>query len=276
MISQHPRALEEYTPIYGKTYSLFGQDANTASFYKKIPALTDEVLARLSLTENQALEHLQSLSGKQRKLKRAAGKPAGYSILTGILHLLDQELAEYLTGLRQHLKEVSPHKLFTDKELFTSREQYYLYMVEFELVNRVHRDKFLEAGYRIALLPYCLKETQTGCKASPDEIDHVCRGCIKTCAIHKLSRMLRDHGVHPYILSRGSLKSIFSKLLRKHGSIGVLGIACMVELIQGMRYCMKANLPVMGIPLNANRCPRWMGDFLETSVDLPALERILN
>lgn len=268
--------MEEYKPIYGKTYSLFGKDANTEPFYRKIPALTDEILSQLSLPENRALEYIQSVSRKQRKLKRTAGKSAGYSSISDMLHLLDKELAEYLPGLQKHLREVSPHKLFTDKELLTSREQYYLYMVEFELVNRVHREKFVEAGFRLALLPYCLKETQTGCKASPDEIDYVCRGCLKKCAIHKLSTVLRDHGIHPYILSRGSLKSIFSTLLKKHGSIGVLGVACMVELIQGMRYCMKANLPVMGIPLNANRCPRWMGGFYDTSIDILALKKILN
>ena len=192
-----------------------------------------------------------------------------------MLHRIDSELAEYVPGLQQHLREVSLHKYITDKELLNSSEQYFLYMVEFELVNRVHRERFLDSNYRIALLPYCLKETQTGCKASPDEIDFVCRGCLKTCYINKLNKVLRDNGINPYILSRGSLKSIFSKLLKKHGSIGVLGIACVVELIQGMRFCMKAKLPVMGIPLNANRCPRWMGGFFETSVDLLALDKIL-
>ena len=63
--------------------------------------------------------------------------------------------------------------------------------------------------------------------------------------------------------------------MRQHGSIAVLGIACVVELIRGMRLCMKAKLPVMGIPLNANRCARWMDGFYETSVDLSALENIL-
>ena len=48
-------------------------------------------------------------------------------------------------------------------------------MVEFGLVNRIHRERFLDANFRIALLPYCLKETQTDCKASPDEIDYECR-----------------------------------------------------------------------------------------------------
>ncbi len=94
--------------------------------------------------------------------------------------------------------------------------------------------------------------------------------------IRQQLQVLRDHGVNPYIWSRGSLKSMFGKLAGKHGSIGVLGIACVVELIHGMRFCMKAKLPVMGIPLNANRCSRWMDGFFETSVDLLALENILN
>jgi len=268
--------LEDYKPIFGKTYSLFGQDTNTESFYQKISALTDEILTHLSIPETQALEHIQSLSRHKRKLRTATAKSEGHSTLSDMLMRIDQKLAEYVPGLQQHLREVSLHKFFTDKELFSSREQYYLYMIEFELVNRVHRERFRDSNFRIALLPYCLKETQTGCKASPDEIDYICRGCLKTCAINKVSMVLKDHGVSPYILSRGSLKPIFSKLLKKHGSIGVLGIACMIELIQGMRFCMKAKLPVMGIPLNANRCPRWMGGFFDTSVDLLALEKILN
>jgi hypothetical protein len=140
----------------------------------------------------------------------------------------------------------------------------------------VHAKGFQDANFRIALLPYCLKETQTACKARPDEIDFQCRGCLKSCYIHHVSRVLRDHDVTPYIWSRGSLRVMFGKLASQHGSLGVLGIACIVELIRGMRYCMKAGLPVMGIPLNANRCPRWMGYMHETSVDLSALERLVS
>ncbi|MFH0758510.1 MAG: DUF116 domain-containing protein [Bacteroidota bacterium] len=64
-------------------------------------------------------------------------------------------------------------------------------------------------------------------------------------------------------------------LVQEHGRTGVLGIACMVELVMGMRKCLKAQLPVVGIPLNANRCPRWMDRFHETSFDLNALEELL-
>jgi hypothetical protein len=188
---------------------------------------------------------------------------------------MDQVLGVYVTALWQHLRELPMQKFLTDKELFCSREQYLLYLLEFELVNRVNKAGFQDADFRIALLPYCLKEIQTLCRARPDEIDYACSGCLKTCYINRVSRVLRDHDVHPYIWSRGSLRTMFANLARKHGSIGVLGIACIVELIRGMRYCSKAKLPVMGIPLNANRCPRWMGGFFDTSVDLLSLEKIL-
>ena len=149
-------------------------------------------------------------------------------------------------------------------------------MIEFELVNRINNESFLKSNYRIALLPYCLRETQAECKAKPDEIDFVCKGCLKTCQINKLSRLLRENDVEPYIWKTAKLKPLFRKLIKQHGNIGVMGIACIVELAWGMRLCMKAGLPVVGIPLNANRCARWMDGFYETSVDLEAIGKLLS
>jgi hypothetical protein len=42
-----------------------------------------------------------------------------------------------------------------------------------------------------------------------------------------------------------------------------------------MKSCRKAGIPVVGIPLNANRCIRWMGDFYENSVDLEELKLLI-
>jgi hypothetical protein len=43
-----------------------------------------------------------------------------------------------------------------------------------------------------------------------------------------------------------------------------------------MRACMKRKIPVVGIPLDANRCMRWMGRFEETSVNLKRLGELVN
>jgi hypothetical protein len=43
-----------------------------------------------------------------------------------------------------------------------------------------------------------------------------------------------------------------------------------------MRACRKRKIPVVGIPLDANRCMRWMGRFEETSVNLKRLGELVN
>jgi hypothetical protein len=104
---------------------------------------------------------------------------------------------------------------------------------------------------------YCLRETQTDSKARADEIDYQCKSSLKTCYINRISRLLKENDINPYIWRRASLRPLFRRLVR------------------GMRLCMKAGLPVIGIPLNANRCIRWMDGFYDTSIDLSALEKLL-
>jgi hypothetical protein len=267
--------LDTNQPVKGKTYSLFGNYSSTNFFYERVGNLTNQILKEEQLSMEQLLEFMQQVSRSRRGLKRIVRRNNPSARLTKILDLLHESLQEYTTGIESHLKSTPSYKLVTDKELFTTREQYYLYMIEFELVNRIHKNEFLGANYKIALLPYCLRETQDNCKAEPDKIDYCCKGCLKGCHINHVSKLLRKNKVEPYIWRRSKLKPLLSDLVKAHGSVGVLGMACIVELVMGMRRCMKAHLPVVGIPLNANRCPRWMDTFHETSVDLNALERLL-
>jgi len=221
------------------------------------------------------LDLIRNASRKRNKLRRSATDQAEQSELALILNRGKEVLSAYLGEVEKHLRSVSLSKHFRDRELLTTREQYYLYMIEFELVNRLHLEYFRKASYKIALLPYCLKESHANCKAIPDEIDYQCKGCLKTCYINRIGGILRKQDVNPYILSRGRVTSLLKKIHEEHDNIGVMGIACIVELIMGMRLCMKSGLPVVGIPLSANRCPRWMGSMHETSIDLAAIENLV-
>jgi hypothetical protein len=90
-----------------------------------------------------------------------------------------------------------------------------------------------------------------------------------------VSKLLRRHGVVPYIWMSANLAALFRRLRKKGKTVGVLGIACIPELVSGMRKCAKADVPVTGVPLDANRCARWWGEFYPNSVSIPELERIL-
>ena len=70
-------------------------------------------------------------------------------------------------------------------------------------------------------------------------------------------------------------EELFGRLKQEHPSIGALGIACIPELAMGMRLCLRTGISPVGIPLNANRCARWMSQAHETSFNLEQLEKLL-
>ena len=260
----------------GKTYSLFGNYVSTHFFYERVSNLVIQILEEEQLHQIQLLDYIQHVSRNRRVLRHHFTRGGNPDRLSRILGLLHSSLQEFTTDIEAHIESVPFYKILTDRILLTSREQYYLYMIEFELVNRIHLRDFKLANFKLALLPYCLRETQTDCRAVPDHIDYQCRRCVKGCYINHVSQLLKNHQVEPYIWRRSKLKPMLKALVKKHGSVGIAGIACIAELVMGMRRCMDAHLPVVGIPLNANRCPRWMGDFYPNSVDLNALDKLLN
>ena len=73
----------------------------------------------------------------------------------------------------------------------------------------------------------------------------------------------------------GSFKKFYIDLKRKNRILGIFGIACIAELKSGMEKCLKYEIPALGIPLDANRCARWMGDFYPNSVNLEQIEKLL-
>jgi hypothetical protein len=267
--------MDNYTPVIGKTYTLFGENQETQPYYQKIKDLTDSILTSHNMSITELLNYIHKVSPNRASLKKAMSRNSKNYELLSILELLNKSLAEYTSGVEQHLKTEPIYKCITDNSILSTREQYWLFMMEIELTNRLNKVKFLSCNYKIALLPYCLREMLSECKAVPDEIDYYCTRCSKNCYINKISTVLKEHDIHPYIWMSSRLRSLIKKLIYKYGSTGIMGIACIVELARGMRSCRKAGVPVVGIPLNANRCIRWMGDFYENSVDLDELKHLV-
>jgi hypothetical protein len=159
--------------------------------------------------------------------------------------------------------------------LATTREQYHLYMLEIELTNRMSREEFLKADRKIALMPYCLQDFSVSCKSAKNGFDYQCKHCSVKCFQNHASTILEAHNIEPYIWTGGNMKQLAKYTLNEKLTFGVLGIACIPELIFGMRQCRRNNIPVVGLPLNANRCVRWFGEFFQNSVDLDELEKLL-
>jgi hypothetical protein len=265
--------IPEYYPIDGKTYSLFGKSDSTSGYYETIAILADKIL-ELNPDPSYLMDNIARLTSKWNILKRLFESRKRNNLQNDILNLIQPYLKKYTANTEEHLKNL-PMSKFADKGLATTREQYHLYMLEIELTNRYFVSEFLKADKRIALLPYCLQDFNVSCKSVKTGFDYQCRQCSPKCFQNLTSTLLKTHGIEPYIWTQGNMKKLAKYTLKESRSFGVLGIACIPELASGMRDCRKNNIPVIGIPLNANCCARWFGEFFPNSIDLSRLERML-
>jgi len=260
-------------PFVGKTYSLYGTGSNSDDYYKQLQIVADHCLTKTGNIK-ELLSVILNITKNKRQLKRISKASSNPTIETFLVHKLLKEFSPFTQSVAEHLREL-PLKEHWDRTLATSREQYHLYMLEIELQNRLNAQSFQNCDTKLAFLPHCLRDLKAECQSAKHGEDYVCQGCSKVCNINAVSKILQRHGVKPYIWMTANLRALFGKLKKEGKQLGVLGIACIPELISGMRLCARAELPVVGIPLDANRCARWWGEFHPNTVNLHQLEKLL-
>jgi hypothetical protein len=259
--------IEKPVKIAGKTYSLFGNSDSTEDFYNFINDIIDRLLKKYT-------DKFQLLS----ILKFSSRKKSEYNhFIEENIFLKESEsvFKSFTPGVEKHFKK-QPFYIFWESVMKLKEWQYHLYMLEFMLTNRIYIKEFVKCNVKIALLPHCLQDLTKDCKAAMNGFDYQCKHCSKECFINEASNILKESGIEPYIWMSANLKTMAKKNFTEKKSLGVLGIACIPELIRGMRMCQKKNIPVIGLPLNANRCRRWMGDFYPNSTDLLMLKNLVS
>ncbi len=261
-------------PLSGKTYSLCHDSLTSDRYFNTIKELADACLQEYSFDGKELLSRLRKASRHKSPWRKLFGKDTANGLNAFIEKILTPSLSIYTRGVKGHLKHLSLMGRF-DSTLRTTETQYHLYMLEIELVNRIYGEDFKGSAYKFALLPHCLRDFRLKCQAGPGDIEHICKGCAKECYIHQGSRILRAYGVKPYISITMDQERLLKEVKEKHGQVGVLGIACIPELARGMRLAIHLGIPPIGVPLDANRCSRWMGTAHESSFNLKKLKDLL-
>ncbi len=261
-----------YTAVQGKTYSLFAEGDDSERYFAEIKRLADVFLQRCP-DEKKLLGLIQKAEKKPFLLGlKVTG--AERKTLQFVRKTLRQTLPIYTQRVSEHLRSLPLAKRM-DSTLTTTEEQYHLYMLEIELVNRIYQEEFKRAEYKFALIAHCLRDFRPGCRSVKGDFEALCRGCTEDCLVRLGSVLLEKYGIKPYISVEMDQEKLFTKIKQEHPSVGALGIACIPELAMGMRLCIRTGIPPVGIPLNANRCARWMSQAYETSFNLEQLEELL-
>ncbi len=257
----------------GKTYSLYGETTGTDQYYSLIKDLTDLFLQKCP-DEKRLLVQIQKASGNFSFLDKLSGEHVDKPLISFIKKTLRDSLSVYTRNVKNHLKTLPLSQRF-DSTLRTKEQQYHIYMVEMELVNRIYKEAFTNSEYKFALIAHCLRDFRPDCRSVPGDIESICKGCTEECFVNIGSLLLKKYNIHPYISVTMELEKLFKRLKANHPSIGALGIACIPELANGMRLCIKSGIPPVGVPLDVNRCARWMKQCHESSFNLSELEELV-
>jgi hypothetical protein len=237
--------------------------------------LADQILSKYPDIQ-YVIKTIDRFSSRKFYLRKLLRRPVNGLLISECINLITKELNRFTMKAEDHLKTLSLFKKLLDWRLGTTREQYHLYMLEIELTNRLFASDFKKSDKKIALLPYCLQDFSVSCKAAKDEFDYQCRHCSHNCYQNHASTLLKKNSIEPYIWEGADFKQLARRTVKNGQGFAVFGIACIPELVSGMRKCRKHKIPVLGIPLNGNRCIRWFGEFFPNSVDINELTCLIN
>jgi hypothetical protein len=174
--------------ITGKTYSLYGGKDSSDCFYEDLNTFAELILNEFKNLP-ELLEFTRKISKSKRLLRKEIKNASGNSLLRNILHKAENTFSKYFTGIDSHLKNLTFREK-CDSTLSTTREQYLLYMLEIELVNRLNTQSFYSSEIKFAFLPHCLHDLEKDCLSVSDGVDYVCKGCSKVCSINSVNKSL--------------------------------------------------------------------------------------
>ncbi len=255
----------------GRTYTLTDHAGSSSGYYNRISRVADKCIEDNG-GAGALLGRLRRASGRKTLLQKLFGTSGKKNSIASVIA---HDLAGYTTDAAHHLSTLSISDRM-DPTISTPEEDYHLNMLEIEVANRVNVETFKGSTCKMALIAHCLRDFREGCIAEPGDIESICRYCNRECFVNRGGRILEKYGIEPYISTTMDHKKLFSELKKRHPDMGALGIACIPELVEGMRLCNRLGIPAVGIPLDVNRCARWLGKTQESLFNVRALEELLS
>ena len=156
--------------------------------------------------------------------------------------------------------------------------EYLLNMVGAEIMNRAFNEDFNNSAKKALLLPACMKKHQDNkCKSKKISLDHICTGCSSDCNINKYRKIGIKKGFEVHIIPHSSS---FTEWLQKWAvgkNIGVIGVACPLNLITGGLELKSLAIPAQCVILDYCGCKNhWDKKGFSTDLNEGQLMKLFN
>ncbi|HEX2945719.1 MAG TPA: DUF116 domain-containing protein [Clostridia bacterium] len=192
----------------------------------------------------------------------------------------EEALGKYTENVDRYLNEIRPEHYWREDVIFCGRRrvEYHLNMVGAEIMNRAFRKRFLNTRKKTVLIPACMRIlSESECKGHHDERGFHCAGCTADCSVFKLIRMGRENGFGVEVVSHeSSISANHGGYSWVSGDTGIVGVACVLNLIAGGWLLDDMDIPAQCVFLNYCGCRNhWSREGIPTEINLSQLKKVL-
>ncbi len=189
----------------------------------------------------------------------------------------EQTLGVYTPNVNQFIKENDKKMIWQEHRIFCTRRrvEYHLNMVGAQIMNKAFREGFLKTKEKRVLLPICMRgKPASECQAKKTHNGFRCTGCTHNCIVHQVTKLGRLHNFKVYIIPHAS--TAFSNQNVQRGEIGIVGIACVLNLITGGYEAKAIGFEPQCVLLDFCGCQKhWHKKGLMTEINYDVLKKIL-
>jgi hypothetical protein len=189
-------------------------------------------------------------------------------------------LGPYTSNVDNYLLKNYKGHLWKEDVIFCGRQklEYYLSMVGAELMNRAFYVSFKSTIRKAVLLPACMKLLpDIKCKAKKNSLDYICSRCSPNCKINQYSSFGLKNNFEVHIIPHSSYFTNWLRHFAVGSGIGVVGVACPLNLINGGLELKSLNIPTQCILLDYCGCKtHWDKDGFPTDINFNELKRTIN
>ncbi len=187
-----------------------------------------------------------------------------------------QALGVYTLNVDAYLKDIDIKRKWREDIIFCQRKrvEYHLNMVGAEIMNRAFKARFQATINKVLALPICMTSPESGrCKSHSFGKDFACRGCSASCVVNKLKSMGEEMDFSVMVVPHQSsiAASVGADTMFKE-STGVIGVACVLNLISGGWMLKEMGVAAQCVLLEYSGCKtHWHNSGVPTRINLNKL-----
>ena len=162
-----------------------------------------------------------------------------------------QRVDQFVKNARCDSSERTDHKLRQNP-----KEKYLLELIAFKVYDELNRQAFNNSENTLIIVPDCLSIHDQPCEKVEYPYGYICRKCQETCQAYQVVELAKKYGAK-VLFSKRKLTEQLEYHASKMGDMGVIGIACIMMLAEGMRTANEVGIPARGVLLNFTGCDHW-------------------